>query len=292
MRGMRPCFQIEIETPKKFLLNGLWFGPKKPQRVIVWVHGLGSSMFSKLRIIDQCINAETAVVTFNNNGHDTISHRVRIDGKKGAWAGAAHEKFTDCIDDIQGAINFLRSQKVKSIYLAGHSTGCQKSIYWASKSKDTRNVKGIMLLAPVSDYAAAVKKYGKKKLAGVESVARSLIRRGKPHALLPKDTWPEELNDAQRFLSLYTPDSIEEIFSYAQSEKNPVTLKKVKIPILALWAESDEFSDRPAIEAAQWFEKNIKSKHKVVIVPGVTHGFRGGEKIVAKEIRQWIEATK
>ena len=65
-------------------------------------------------------------------------------------------------------------------------------------------------------------------------------------------------------------------------------LMSVRIPILVLWAEYDEFADRPARTAAEWFEKTIPGKHKVVIVPDVKHSFRGGERKVAKEIKEFI----
>src|ERR1700722_3607606 len=153
---MTPAYVVQITTPKKYVLNGLWFGPKKPKRVVIWVHGLGSSMFSKLNLIRAIVDPHTAVLAFNNRGFERVAQiRRTADSKsKRLLAGAAHERFVDCVDDIQGAVNFVRKRKVKSIYLAGHSTGCQKSIYWASKKG--KNVKGIILLAPVSDYAGAL----------------------------------------------------------------------------------------------------------------------------------------
>src|SRR5581483_6430168 len=188
MRGMRPCFQIEIETPKKVVLNGLWFGPLKASNVIVFVHGLTASAFSQLHTIDPLVTSDTAVITFNNRGYERVAEVKRIVGQNRKWiqAGAAHEVFADCVDDIQGAVDFARKQGAKFIFVAGHSTGCQKSIYWASKSKNTRNVKGIVLLAPVSDYAAETHLQGRAKIAKAEKVARSLVRRGKKHSLLPE----------------------------------------------------------------------------------------------------------
>jgi alpha-beta hydrolase superfamily lysophospholipase len=287
---MVPCFAIDdIITPKKFVLRGLWFGPKKPKRVVVWVHGLGSSAFTKIAIIEQLVDRETAVLAFNNRGFDRVADIKRIVGKRSKWitVGAAHEKYTDCVDDIQGAINFVKKQGIRNIFLAGHSTGCQKSMYWASKQG--RGIRGIILLAPVSDYAGALANHGKAKLARVTKVARALVRTGKPHELLPKSLWGEELNDAQRFLSLYTPDSVEEIFSYVQSKKNPRILKSVRIPTFVIWAEHDEFADRPAKEAIAWFEKNIQARHKTCIIPGVSHSFKGGEKTVAKAMRDFMK---
>ena len=144
-----------------------------------------------------------------------------------------------------------------------------------------------MLLAPISDWAAEIKLQGKNRLDAVASAAKKLVAVKKPHALLPEGLWHETL-DAQRFLSLYSPDSIEEIFSYAQPNKAPRILGSVKIPILVLLAENDEFADRPAKQIADWFEKNIKSGHEIVVIPQVAHGFSGAENGVSRTIRSFI----
>ncbi len=287
---MIPSFVIpEIVTPKKVLLKGLWFGPRKPKRAIVWVHGLGSSAFSMLDVVRSVADPGTAVITFNNRGHGHVSSVRKRAGKniQRLGAGSVHEVFTDCVDDIQGAINFVRKRGIKDIYLAGHSTGCQKSIYWAYKKKG-RGTKGIILLAPVSDWSAEKKRQGAKKIARAVRAARTLVHAGKKHALLPEGLWHEML-DAQRFLSLYTPDSIEEIFSYAQQKKNPKILQSVRVPVLVLWGEREEFSGRSSEEVLAWFEKNLRVKHRVIIVPGAGHGFHAAERMVARHIREFMK---
>ena len=291
---MKACYAIEIITPKKILLRGLWFGPKRPKQVLVWVHGLGSSMFSMQTLATNFVDTKTAVLMFNNRGHDKISRLARANEKKikkTHLAGAAHEVFTDCVDDIQGAVNFAKRQGVKNMYLAGHSTGCQKAIYWASRNPPAggggRGVKGIILLGAVSDLAAGTKLQGKQKIARTAAVARSLVARGKRHQLLPPGLWHEVL-DAQRFLSLYTPDGVEEIFSYTQPTKNARTLKSVRIPVLVLWAEKEEFSNQPAREVGEWFKKHTQ-KGKIIILPRTGHLFRGAERRVVREVRQWMK---
>ena len=286
---MRQCYAIEIITPKKVLLRGLWFGPKKAKRAYVWVHGLGSSVFSMQSLATRLVDGKTAVLMFNNRGHDKVSRIAHVGERltrKTHLGGAAHEVFSESVDDIQGAVNFAKRQGVTKIFLAGHSTGCQKSIYWASRTRG-RGVQGVILLAPVSDWAAETKRVGTRKVARAAHAARSLIARRKKHQLLPAGLWHEVL-DAQRFLSLYTPDSIEEIFPYAQRKKNPRVLKSVRRPILVLWAEKDEFSDRPAAKAARWFEKHLQ-KGKTVIIPRTGHLFRGAENRVARTIRRWMK---
>lgn len=286
---MRQCYAIEIITPKKVLLRGLWFGPKKAKRAYVWVHGLGSSVFSMQSLATRLVDGKTAVLMFNNRGHDKVSRIAHVGERltrKTHLGGAAHEVFSESVEDIQGAVNFAKRQGVKKIFLAGHSTGCQKSIYWASRTRG-RGVQGIILLAPVSDWAAEMKRSGARKVARAMKAARALLKSGKKHELLPAGLWHEVL-DAQRFLSLYTPDSIEEIFPYAQRKKNPRVLKSVRRPILVLWAEKDEFSDRPAEKAVAWFEKHLQ-KGKTVIIPRTGHLFRGAEKQVAGTIRRWMK---
>ena len=198
------------------------------------------------------------------------------------------EVFTDCVDDIQGAVNFARRQGAKNIFLVGHSTGCQKSVYWAHKKKG-RGVRGIILLAPLSDYSVALRDDKAGNLARARGVARALVRRGKKHELLPQSIWPH-IDDAQRFLSLYAPESVEEMFTYAQPKKTPRIFRSVRVPMLAIFAGADEFGDRPAKEIVQWFERNNRSRaFKNGVIPNVQHGFRGAELRVVQEVRKFIK---
>ena len=244
-----PCRRVRFETPKKVLLDGLWFGPKKPEQVIVFVHGLSSSTFSMSSLVNALTDENTAVLTFNNRGFEKVS-KMRLAGKR-KWilVGGAHEVFTDCLDDINGAVRFVQGKGVRTVYLAGSSTGCQKSVYWAYKSKK-KGVKGLILLAPLSDYT--ISKDDKEKVGRALKVAKRLVRAGKHHELLPLSVWPQ-LQDAQRFLSLYSGDSQEEIFTYWDPKRKAKTLESVRLPVLVLLAEKDEYADRPAQKIGDWF---------------------------------------
>ena len=286
---MRECFHVEIITPRKVILNGLWFGSLRSKTVIIWIHGLGSSLFSKIGIIELLAKKGTAVLAFNNRGHDIISRIAKADEKKSVKArlgGSAHEIFEECIDDIDGTIRFARRAGARKIYLAGHSTGCQKAIYWASKRSGGRAVKGIILLAPISDYSGSIHLEGKSKIARAGAAARALLRHGKKHDLLPAKLWERPL-DAQRFLSLYSGEGAEEIFTYSQPRVSPRAFKSVRRSLLIILAEKDEYADRSAREMADWFEKNLRNNSAVRIIKNSSHGFRGSEKLVAQTISIW-----
>jgi len=291
-KELYPCFQIEIITPKRIQLDGLWFGPTHPQRAIIFVHGLASTAF-KNKIARIWADNKTAVIAFSNRGHDKIASvkQLKKNSKKSRHilAGEAHEVFTDCVDDISGALNFVKKRGVKNIYLAGHSTGCQKIVYWASRKNNQRLVKGLILLAPLSDYSIALKFDKDNKLARATKLAQSLVKSGKKHELMPKDLW-QDLLDAQRFLSLSTPNSAEEIFSYAQDKKYPKTFKSVKLPMLVFLAEEDEYGDRPASQIAKWLKENTQSKDFTIkIIPKVSHNFYGAEKRISLNVKNWLK---
>ncbi len=284
MKNMRPCFAFEFETPKGYTMRALWFGPKKVKRVVIFVHGLGGSAFSMARVLDGIVSKDTAVLSFNNRGFEMVTVLRRKDSEK-ERGGAAHEIFTDSLDDIQGAVNFAWRQGVRDVFLAGHSTGCQKSVYWGYKKG--KGVKGIILFAPISDYEAELFRQGKKKFEQMTKRARALVAQRTPHELVSRSLWYEVL-DAQRLVSLYTPHTPENVFPYGRQAQKPVALRSLKIPVLVLWAEKDEYADRAAKEIAQWFDANIRSRHRVVVVPKVGHGFKGGERIVAREVNEFI----
>lgn len=284
------CQPVRFSTPKKFQLDGLWFFVPKSKQAIIFIHGLGSAMFWP-SLVYQLVDNKTSVLTFNNRGHDKISNLRRMD-KKGKTikilAGAAHEVFTDCVDDIQGAVNFCKKQGFKNIVLCGHSTGCQKAIYYLAKTKNQKQIAKVILLCPISDYADAIA-FKKKKIKKVENIARRLVKAGRKHQLISPEIWPQ-YHDAQRFLSLFTPDSNEEIFCYATPGRRPATLQKVNASLLLVFAEKDEYLDRPLSEIINWFQKKLRGKNFAIkIIKGAKHSFAKREVIVINAIRSWIE---
>jgi pimeloyl-ACP methyl ester carboxylesterase len=280
---------ITFLTPQKIQLHGVWLGGDKAKTVFVFLHGLGGSLFSRAPLLELlAAEKDTAVLTFNNRGYGLINSFKRKKKKNETEyyiAGMAHELFSECLDDIDGALSYARSRGAKRIFLVGHSTGCQKSIYYLAK-KTRVQIAGAILLAPVSDYAAINLK--DRNYIKALRKAEQLKKAGKGQSLLPANLWSHAIS-AQRFLSLYTPSSEEEIFSYA-SKGRPKLLQKVTKPILAVLAELDEFNDRPIKEMKNWFDETLKTKSKYssVIVKEATHSFAEKEREVLRVIKRWV----
>lgn len=280
---------ISFLTPKKIQLHGVWLGDKKAKTVFIFLHGLGGSLFSRSPLLEAlAAEKNTAVFTFNNRGFGLINSfkiKRKSNNTKYYLAGMAHEKFTECLDDIDGALAYARRRGAKRIFLIGHSTGCQKSIYYLSQKPRAR-VHGVILLAPVSDYSTI--NLQDKNYQTALKKAQHLKRSGKDQELLPANIWPHAIS-AQRFLSLYTPNSKEEIFTYA-SLRSPRLLKKVSKSILAVLAELDEFNDRHSEKIKDWFDSVLiaKKSYRSTIIKGASHSFAEKEKLILKEIKDWI----
>jgi pimeloyl-ACP methyl ester carboxylesterase len=203
--------------------------------------------------------------------------------KKKAIIGTAKEKFKDCVFDISASINLLSRLGYTEIFLAGHSTGCQKIVYYNYIKKD-RRVKGLILLAPADDYNIAVKEFGKKFKKAV-SIAENMIKHKKGDEITPK--WIS-LYTAKRFLSYADPKNVESrIFNYDSKLKE---FSSIKCPVLAVFGDNDQYLVKPAKQYMKILEKRTSSrKFSWIILDGADHSFSGMEKQLAAVMLDWLK---
>ena len=285
---------INIQTPKRIMLDGFIFGPKKAKIIYIFLHGLGGGLFSRIDLMEKLITPDVAVMAFNNRGYGLVNRFKKVKNVENGdydsvMGGSARENFTDCIDDIKGAIAAAKEKGYKKIILVGHSTGSNKVAYYLSKNfKD--EVIGAILLAPMSDYAFLKKSVSSESLKKAERFARKLLNQNQGDKFLPEKIWPQVIS-AERFLSLFTSDSKEEIFSYASGKRSDV-LQKIKKPILIILAQNDDYADRGMDEIYKWFKKETPPDYtSVVMLKNSLHSFRGQESTLKKEIIKWLKGV-
>ena len=76
---------IKIETLKKFILNGIFFGSKKAKNVFIFVHGLGGSLFGHVNLAEKLVDKNNSILLFNNRGNGVISKTYQFDKKSGKY---------------------------------------------------------------------------------------------------------------------------------------------------------------------------------------------------------------
>lgn len=276
---------VTFETADSLLLQGVWTGSKHAKTVYIFIHGLNSNLFSLAAAAELLSKKKnSAVLVFNNRGYGFVSKVRQKHGGvvRSQVLGGAHEVFTDSRHDIAAAVSCAKSRGAKRIILVGHSTGTQKSIWYLAHKPDDVVV-GAVLLAPLSDYAGKKKEMGERAYIQAEKIARAYVAKGKPHQLMPSTTSSVPC-DAQRWLSLYTPESKEQIFPYSHDAR-PVFVEKVRVPLAAFFSEGDQYADRPVQELVKWFSC-VRSKIPIEteIIHAHDHAFSGYEKKIFEHI--------
>jgi pimeloyl-ACP methyl ester carboxylesterase len=283
-----PASLVRIATRDGVWLDGVAAEPRGHRRAaVVWVHGLGSVFSSGqplTRELSTRLNAAgIAFFKLNNRGHDVVAGRGR------RLAGAAFERFEQSVEDIHAVVTFARRCGYRRVVLAGHSTGANKVLHYASRIRD-RRVVGIVLVGPVSDVAAEAKRLGARELRRRVAVAERIARRD-PDVLVPR-AWG--FWSARRYISLYRPGEVEDVFPYYRANARWPAFRAVRLPIAAILGSRDEFLDRPAREVIAAFRTNAVRARSFggVVVPRARHGFQGHERELADLVVRWVGALR
>jgi pimeloyl-ACP methyl ester carboxylesterase len=258
-RGVRP-------------LDGFFVpGPRGGRALVVFVHGMGSNFYRsvfKKEMMRQARRRGFAMLSFNN---------------RGAESAVATERFSDCLADIQAAVDFGKARGFRAIFLVGHSTGCQKIAYFQSVRRHPL-VKALVLAAIGDDYAIARRDLGRRFPHWLRR-ARDLVRRGAGSTLFPRETCLGF--SAARFLSVADRDRTEAaLFDFEGPMKR---FRGLKLPILAVLPEREQYACMPVARMATLLsEKTSASQFQCVMVERADHSFHGAERGTAALVLSWL----
>jgi alpha-beta hydrolase superfamily lysophospholipase len=277
---------VRLETRDGVRLDGVIVEPPRRRRAaLVWVHGYGSVFSSGQPLIRAMSTrlkaAGIGYFKFNTRGHDVVAGRGR------QLAGAAFERFERSIEDIRTVVAFARRRGYRHVVLAGHSTGANKALYYASRVRD-RTIRGLILLGPISDIAAAAKELGMRELRRRVAAAERIAQRD-PEAMVPR-AWG--FSSARRYISLHRPGEAEDVFPYYRPGARWTALRSLRLPLTAIVGSRDEYLDRSPQELIGAFRRNATRARSFsgVIVPGARHDFLHHERQLAELIVRWIAA--
>jgi pimeloyl-ACP methyl ester carboxylesterase len=296
---MKTLFELRgIKTSDGINLVGAVATPKKRGKTAaLWVHGLTGSFYStpkRLSAIAAALNKNgTAFAAFNNRGHDIATSFKRNGGKsKTLIAGGSFEIFTDCLKDIKAAIQFLRHEGYKNIYLVGHSTGANKCLYYVAHTQD-KNVKGLALVGPLSDLATEKDRLG-------ASFGKNL-KRVQEYSKKNDSNWPMPKNlcgsimSPQRYLSLNVSGKPEDVFRYHDPKASWGALNKIRIPLAVIIGQKDQhLGSWRAEDLVDTFADNAigAPEFSGIVIPRADHSFTKTYKELGKELAGWIKNAR
>lgn len=296
-----------FKTPDNIFLPGLLYKPKqKTNKVALWLHGNGSStiFFNPERmntLAEELNNAGIAFFPFNNRGGLLIKHYSRklseIEEERVSY-GMTYEIIKDCILDIDGAIEFLRTEGFNEFYLIGHSTGANKIVVY-DYYKKCDSVAKYVLLAGGDDTGLYYEMLGKKKFSRALERSREEVKKGNSAKLAPKYVSPYTLLSFGSLFDTLNPDGDYNIFPFNEKINNLGLSKKqlfqeykeIEIPTLVIYGALDEYCYGD-VNTCVDILKQYQPPSKIVtyeIIPEADHSFSGKEKELGRAIVAWLK---
>lgn len=281
-----PVNLTHVMTSDGIDLAGVVVEPKgRKKAALIWLHGLTSNFEGGQKLMHQlssaCQKKRIGYFKFNNRGHHIVDWGQRH------MQGAAFERFTESVRDIDAVIAYARRRGYRRFILAGHSTGANKVAYYMWKRRP-RSIVGVLLAGPVSDIVGQQKEMGRRKLKAALHQARKLVHR-KPDEIVPMH-WGGFLS-VQRFVSLYTPGAVEDTFPWHNPQARWTAVRSITPPLLVAFGGQDHFLDRPATAVVDLFRQHATSSREFsgVVIPGASHGFHRHQRQLTAAITSWLD---
>lgn len=300
---IKPEF-IEFQTKDGLTLPGLLYRDKKDKAAVIYLHGNGSSSI----FYDETENRPLAfalakknisTLYFNNRGAHIIKKLNVRHGKKESvsWQrkrfGMAYEKIKECVEDIDGAILFLKKQGYRKFYLAGASTGANKiCVYNFYKPKN--DIKKYILLCGGDDTGIYYHELGKTTFWKLLAEARKKTKAKHGNEII-KEMLPDNLFSYTGFFDIANPDGDYNVFPFyevlrkVKLSTKPLFrhFKSIKKPTLVIYGDKDEYAWGNVPKIVEIL-KNHQPGFTYKIIKGADHSFKNHEKELAKTIANWL----
>ncbi|MBR4106273.1 MAG: alpha/beta fold hydrolase [Alphaproteobacteria bacterium] len=252
---------------------GILYKPdEKTDKIVIHVHGLNGNFYEN-RFLDILAKSYTdgnyAFLTFNNRGCGFITELLK--GNDSVVIGGSLERFEDCILDIGGIVNWVKTKDYSKIVLEGHSYGCNKVLYYYNHKKDDA-VKQIVLLAPC-DIPSETKKFlSKENYEKARNEATKLVEANRGNELIDFAPIANGKIAASTYYNDFLPDGKNDFIRYADeiNTKNKV-LNSIDIPTLVIFGDKDECVLTQPVDVVQNYLRNNLSNCRVCVIRGANH---------------------
>lgn len=285
-------------------LPGLLFENSKSKKILINLHGNGgASVFYRPDKYQELANdahkAGWNFFAFNNRGAG-ITNKIKYfkNGKYYRYqCGTSHELITDCVKDIDGAINFLKKLGYKEFALSGFSTGANKiCIYHYKKSKNP--VSKNLIICGADDSGLFYTEFGKKKFFEILSLCKAKIKNGKGKEYMDPEKIGGRYYSYQGMFDILNPEGLYNTFPFWDKTKKLGLAKKkifkeiksIKSPSLIIYGDKDEFSFSQVEKNVTILKQELKDKSNFnfEIIKNADHGFTGKEKQLGQLITNFL----
>lgn len=284
---------VKFKNRSGLYLDGIYFNSPANHHVIIHVHGSFGNFYSNpfIKTMAQVYNSHGInFLSFNLTQHDGIAEAVRENNGVQTWEyiGYAISDYDTCVDDIAGAIDYVKIRHNDSIVLQGHSLGCNRVLYYLIQSKSTYP---IVLLSPTNSLELQRRWVFPETIE--QQIARLKMWNNNTNISYVEhgvNTSGREINKAEDTCP-FIPISGQALLSMLENQSMDIvrmliTKEPVVNPAFIYLGESDEYQTDKKEKYIECFD-HFFSKTTYKILANGNHSFHGYEEELAICISEW-----
>ncbi len=293
---MKPDF-VQLQTTDGLTLPGLLYQAPGAKKAAIFLHGNGTTcVFYKTKTVvyEALAAAGYASLVFNNRGaHALHSHKiVRGSEVERVPGGMAHEVIAECVQDIDGAIAYLKRQGYEEFVLIGSSTGANKICVYDHYKSDNE-VSTYVLTAGADDVGVYYQILGKERFEKELTHAKHLVAEGKGDTLLKNLVDVGEVFSARGFADIADPDGDYNCFPFIDHDQKLGLSKTlplfeyfshIKKPSIVIYGGEDEYCGEGGGVKAARVLKELQPTFTYEVIEGADHGFTDRDEDLAKAL--------
>jgi pimeloyl-ACP methyl ester carboxylesterase len=290
-RGEPACRLVNFEAVDDVALAGLLYEPARAtKRAIIWLHGLGGSVFESRRtnlLARTFIDRGIAFFPFNNRG----SAIVRRAGKD--LGGAAFERIRDCVADIDSAIRELWRRGYRDLTLAGHSTGANKIAAY-DHYKPRNRAKRYVPIAGGDDTGLLYQQLGKRRFETMLIKARAMIKARRGEEIAPQSV-SSTMMSWRSLYDMANPNGDYNVFPFLEAmqgirlSRRPFRyVSAIRKPSLYIYGDRDQFCFDDVPRCVSILSEHVSERAELIVMGDADHGFSGKEVELATLIADWV----
>lgn len=275
---------ISFRSSKSLKLSGM-LADAGAKMTVIHVHGACGNYFSAGYIdalATACLRARINFLTINTSGHDCIAEGYRGDSYE--YVGGSISNFSECVDDITGAIDVARGFS-DDIVLAGHSLGCDRIVHYA---RETRKGHPLVLISPCDSYRLHEIFLGGMSVEDHIRRLRQMAPRDK-FELLPMKQYGIH-NKSERYFIPVTRDTLLSIIDgppFSQFRLDKPGSFKLQNSCLVCIGERDNLQTASAQEMFAYMSGHFGNCSNY-LSPDGDHEFAGVEAQMSAAVVRWI----
>lgn len=271
-----------------------WLSGEKSEVAVIHVHGMSGNGYENyfLDNFREMYNKNgISLFTIDTRGRGIISSFWRgneIDswGEGTKLGGSCFEIFSESVDDIQVAIDYLKAQGRSKFILQGHSLGGSKVVNYLV-TKNNPEIIGAVLLAPTDMVG-----WANTDPSHQDNLKKSeeFISRDEGEELVSAQCWLDKTPlSAQTYPTLCKAGTAVDIYG---ERAGGALLGHIQLPALIAYGDSDIGILKVDGSIDKWIERvnNIKNQNtSISVIKGAAHSFKGCEAELSKNVESFVK---